>query len=211
MRFIRLALLLLPAAGLLYCFGALVPQRYGGGGVFHDFAAFKAHRMQLPEYEPVQSRQFDLDGNGIREDFILKEGKIAVQAGSRLIWQSPDELWVDCFFLGDADNNGVAELNLLVWKQGSFGPHKPFWLEEEDTAIKNHLFIFKLEKGAVKPVWQSSALDRPNYNAALIDLDGDGENELVVAEGSYTGPDKRETTVWKWNGWGFSRVTPGDE
>jgi len=55
-------------------------------------------------------------------------------------------------------------------------------------------------------VWQSSNLDRPNYRAALIDLNDDGENELVVTEGSYTDPARKEVTLWKWNGWGFSRI-----
>ena len=36
----------------------------------------------------------------------------------------------------------------------------------------------------MKPVWQSSNLDRPNYEAGLADLDGDGTNELVVVEGT---------------------------
>ena len=208
MRFPWLVLVILLAVGLLYCFSARAPQQYGSGRQFHDLAAFKAYQMNLPEKHDslMQHQQFDLDGNGSREEFNLRDGRITVRAGSRMIWQSPDDWWVDYFFLGDANNDGITELNLLVWKAGSFGPHKPFWLEEEDTSIKNHLFIFKLEAGNLKPVWQSSNLDCPNYRAALIDLDDDGENELVVTEGSYTDPAKQEVTLWKWNGWGFSRI-----
>lgn len=164
----------------------------------------------LLEYRLVQSRRCDLDGDGIPEKYTLRDGIITVYAGSRLIWQSPEDWWVDYFFLGDANNDGLPELNLLVWKEGSFGPHRPFWVEEEDYSVKNHLFIFKLAEGHCKPVWQSSNLDCPNYWAALLDLDGDGENELVVIEGSYTDPGKREVTLWKWNGWGFSRINSHD-
>lgn len=161
----------------------------------------------LPEeYRLLQSHQSDLDGNGILEEYTLRDGRIMVRDGSSLIWQSPEDWWIDYFFLGDADNDGRPELNLSVWKEGSFGLHKPFWVKEEDTSVKNHLFIFRLEKGNFKPVWQSSNLDRPNRHAVLIDLDGDGENELVVNEGSYTDPGKREITLWKWSGWGFSRI-----
>ena len=159
----------------------------------------------LPEYRLVQSRRCDLDGDGIPEKYTLRDGIITVRAGSRLIWQSPEDWWVDYFFLGDVDNDGLPELNLLVWKEGSFGPHRPFWVDEEDSSVKNHLFIFKLAEGHCKPVWQSSNLDCPNYRAALIDLDGDGENELVVIEGSYTHPGKGKGPL-KWNGWGFSRI-----
>jgi len=94
----------------------------------------------------------------------------------------------------------------LVWKEGSFGPHKTFWVAEDDPSVKNHLFIFKLENGNFKPVWQSSNLDHPNYWVALVDLNGDGENELVATESSYTNPGVKEVTLWKWNGWGFSRI-----
>ena len=209
MRFPRLVLVLLLAVGLLYCFGARAPQQYGSGREFHDLAAFKAYRMKLLEKQDslMQSQQFDLDDNGSLEKFNLSNGMITVRASSRIIWQSPDDWWVNYFFLGDANNDGMAELNLLVWKEGSFGPYKPFWLEEEeeDTSIKNHLFIFKLVSDSIKPVWQSSNLDRPNYRAALIDLNNDGENELLVTEGSYTDHTWQAITLWKWNGWGFSR------
>jgi poly-gamma-glutamate synthesis protein (capsule biosynthesis protein) len=131
-------------------------------------------------------------------------------AASQIIWESPDEWWVPDFFLGDADNDSILELNLLVWKSGSFGPHKPFWITREDMSIKNHLFIFKLAGGAFKPVWQSSNLDRPNYQAALADLNGDGKNELIVTEGDYADPGVREVGVWQWNGWGFSKISYGE-
>ncbi|WP_166510735.1 CapA family protein [Desulfallas thermosapovorans] len=160
-----------------------------------------------PEYRLLQSQYFDLDGDGCKEGVYLKNGRITVREASRTIWQSPGDWWVDYFFLGDVNNDGITELNLLVWKEGSFGPHKPFWLEEEDAGVKNHLFIFKLEQGSIKPVWQSSNLDYPNHRASLVDFDNDGEKELLVIEGSYTDPARRETTLWKWNGWGFSHVS----
>lgn len=225
MKFSRLVLALLLAAGFLNCFGAPCPQQHSGSGDFHDIAAFREARMKfperheffcpvavgpLPECRLVQSRKFDLDGDGIPEKYTLRDGRITVLSGDRVIWRSPDNWWVDFFFLGDANNDGTPELNLLVWKEGSFGLYKPFWVKEEDSSVKNHLFIFKLEKGNFKPVWQSSNLDRPNYRIALIDLNGDGENELVVTEGSYTDPGKKEMTLWKWNGWGFSRINLGD-
>lgn len=158
----------------------------------------------------VKTRHFDLDQDGKNEDYSLQDGKLKVATGSQIIWQSPDDWWVDDFFLGDSNNDSVPELNLLVWKSGSFGPHKPFWLTREDMSIKNHLFIFKLVEGSFKPVWQSSNLDRPNYEAGLEDLDGDGKNELVVTEGNYDDPKVRKAGIWKWNGWGFTRISYGE-
>ena len=104
-------------------------------------------RMPLQEYRLVQSQQFDLDGDGIPEEYNLRDGKITVWAGSRIIWQSPDDWWVDYFFLGDADNDGSPELNLLLWKEGSFGPHKPFWVEEDDSSVKKSPLYFQVGAG----------------------------------------------------------------
>lgn len=165
----------------------------------------KGQRDSL-EYRLIQNQQLDLDGDGISEEYALLDGKITVREDDSIIWQSPEDWWVDYFFIGDINNDGVSELNLSVWRKGSFGPYRPFWVEEEDTSIKNHLFIFKLEKSTFKPVWQSSNLDHPNYRGALVDLNDDGENELLVTQGCYSDPRTRGVTLWKWNGWGFSRI-----
>lgn len=154
----------------------------------------------------VKVRHLDLDGDGIRERYSLRDGILRVEVGSRQIWETPACWWVDYFFLGDANNDGRPELNLLLWKEGSFGPQRPFWVEGEDRSVKNHLFVFKLEEGEIKAVWQSSNLDRPNLRAALIDRDGDGKKELLALEGTYTGSGEFQLTLWQWNGWGFSRL-----
>jgi hypothetical protein len=199
---------LLLVAGLLGCFVAPFPpqpQLNSDGKDYHDIASFRETRLKDPNRaESIQSREFDLDGDGLPEKYLLNNGRITVLVGTHAIWRSPEDWWVDYFFLGDINNDGILELNLLVWKEGSFGPFKPFWVEE-DTSVKNHLFIYRLEKDNFKPVWQSSNLARPNYWATLTDLNHDGENELIVIEGSYTDPGVRNVTIWKWNGWGFSR------
>jgi len=159
-----------------------------------------------PAYRLIQNRSCDLNGDGLPEKYILRDGIITVWAGSRLLWQSPQNWWVDYFFLGDVNNDGTTKLNLSVWKEGNFGSCRPFWVEENDKSVKNHLFIFKLDGENLKPVWQSSNLDCPNYWAGLIDPDKSGENKMIVLEGSYTDPQKRKITLWKWNGWGFTRI-----
>jgi hypothetical protein len=209
MKLFRWALILLLGAGLLVCIGAPLPQsqQKSCDGIFHDIAAFRESRLGFPEkYVLIQSQAYDLDGDSIPEKILLHHGRITVLVCSQIIWRSPEDWWVDYFFLGDIDNDGAPELNLLVWKEGSFGPYKPFWVETEDTSVKNHLFIFRLENGSIKPVWQSSNLDCPNYWATVIDFNNDGENELLVIEGSYTDPKKKGVTLWEWNGWGFSNI-----
>lgn len=190
---------------------AAVPAWDQESRVFKEIKSYVFYARKTPPASRLhKERHHDLDRDGSPEVYSLQDGKLKVTDGSRLIWQSQDDWWVDDFFLGDSDNNSIPELNLLVWKAGSFGPHKPFWVTEEDHSVKNHLFIFKLVEGVIKPVWQSSNLDRPNYEAGLADLDGDGTNELVVMEGEYDDPGVREAGVWRWNGWGFSKISYGE-
>lgn len=167
-----------------------------------------------PAARLYQTAVFDLDGDGRPEHLVLRDGRLTITnptggAGATgPIWSSPAHWWVDYFFLGDIDNDGRPNLNLSVWKEGSFHRHRPFWHDpaQQDTDVKNHLFIFRLEAGGLKPVWMSSSLDRPHLRAAVVDLNEDGKNELQVTEGSYTNPASRETTLWQWNGWGFFAI-----
>ncbi|WP_017755050.1 hypothetical protein [Calidifontibacillus oryziterrae] len=163
-------------------------------------------QKSLPQYRLIKTEIFDLDQNGTKEQLALQNGELSVKTSSQIIWQSDANWWIDYFFAGDTNNDGTIELNMIVWKEGSFGPNKPFWIEEENTEVKNHLFIFKLEHGIMKPVWQSSNLDQPNYCVAIVDVNEDGSNELIAMEGSYTDLTKTDVTLWKWNGWGFSRM-----
>ena len=164
-------------------------------------------QRSLQECRQVKSLTFDLDRDGVEENYSLRDGRVTVTIGKGVIWQTTEAWWVDDFFLNDANNDGTSDLSLLVWKSGSFGTQKPFWIKSEDRSIKNHLFVFKLKNGTFKPVWQSSNLDRPVLAADITDLDGDGKQELVAVEGSYTDPTVRQVTVWRWKGWGFYLVS----
>lgn len=203
------------------------------------FEAFRLSRMALPETTPqdnsdrlvdgsltapVQPQRLfreeraDLDNDGQEEIYSLRDGRLTVtlQEGQenledQVLWQSPEEWWVEDFILGDITNDGQPNLSLCVWREGSYGPYKPFWVEANDNLVRNHLFVYKLEspegnteETSVKAIWQSSHLARPNYQVSLAQIDGDGVNHLVVVQGDYEDPTFGETAYWKWNGWGFS-------
>lgn len=153
-----------------------------------------------------KEQSFDLDRDGKEENYSLQDGQLVVSTGSGETWQTPEDWWVENFVFGDANNDGIPDLNLSIWKAGSFGPCKPFWVTGDDNSVKNHLFIFNLVDGSFKPVWQSSNLDQPNYEMVLADIDADGHNELIALEGNYTNPGYRQVSIWKWNGWGFSKL-----
>lgn len=158
----------------------------------------------------------DLNQNGKAEKYILNNGILQVYEDGKNIWISPEGYYIDSLFLGDVNNDGRDNLLLCLWKEGSFGGHRPFWHEGKDDEYKNHLFIYSLEKEKVKTVWCSSSLDRPIISFEVKDIDGDGLNELIVLEGKYQRGiggkyeinDKASTEIktWRWKQWGFSLI-----
>lgn len=135
----------------------------------------------------------------------LKNKKIEIKNNNKLIWETPAEWKVEDFILADSTNKGETYLNLLVWKSGSYGPHQPIWIKENDLSIKNHLFIFKIKDLKIEPIWQSSALLAPNCEILITDINNDQENELIVLEGDYKNQkcEGQYVAVWKWHEWGF--------
>ena len=148
----------------------------------------------------------DLNADGVLEQFALRDGVVQVSGDSeKTIWQSDASWWVDDALIADANNDGILDLALSVWKSGNYGKDMPSWVTTNDPAIRNHLFLFDLKGGKVQPIWQSSNLDRPNCALDFADL-GNGKQSLVVLEGDYTEPSvctPQYLAVWHWQTWGF--------
>jgi len=143
-----------------------------------------------------------------QSDFLeikLKNKKIEIRKDDKVIWETHEDWRVEDFIFADSANKGENYLNLLVWKTGSYGPQKPTWIEKNDFNIRNHLFIFKINNFAIEPVWQSSALPKPNCEIVIADVNNDQENELIVLEGDYNNQkcQGQYVAVWKWHEWGF--------
>ncbi|MDD4564617.1 MAG: hypothetical protein PHE79_03970 [Eubacteriales bacterium] len=146
----------------------------------------------------------DLDGDGGMEEYYLLGETLTVKKGEQELWETPADWQIQTFSLGDVNNDGKAELVFSLWKKGSFGKIRPFWHTGKDDSYKNHLFVYKFEEDAFKPVWCSSDLDRPILSIDILDINDDGLNELVVEEGQYQLPITfRSLAVWQWDQWGF--------
>ncbi len=169
------------------------------------------------KYQPERIRKscfIDLNNNSHLEHCILKDGTLKIYHGTILIWESPDNWWVDDFQIADSTCDGIMNINISAWRAGNFGSSKPLWIEENDMSIRNHFFVMKLENGAVKPVWMSSNLPVPNREFAFADVDLDGRQELVVIEGEYDDEIQRagnHVAVWQWDEWGFSNEWRSDK
>ncbi len=163
--------------------------------------------------QPALVEHHDLNNDGDMETYILEDHCLKITENKSELWQSPAEWRVTSLATGDANHDGREDLIMVVWKEGSFGEDKPFWVNLNDKQIRCHLFIFDLIGKQVKPLWMSSALHRPIKSLQIKDINDDGKNELIVQEGSYSllsrfiHPDDSEPTLWQWQGWGFYLIS----
>ena len=47
-------------------------------------------------------------------------------------------------------------------------------------------------------------LQTPFSQLEIVDIDQNGDNELIAIEGTYENPDVGNLTIWKWQGFGFT-------
>ena len=128
----------------------------------------------------------DLDGDGRPEEAVVVDRIGYLIKNGKAVWKTDDGWQADNVIIGDFNNDKIPEVGFSLWKEGSYGPSKPFWVKENDKEISNHLFLYKLAEtknlASLQMVWGSSALDQPIKEMALGDFDADGKNELAVLE-----------------------------
>ncbi|HRY63127.1 MAG TPA: hypothetical protein P5267_00770 [Patescibacteria group bacterium] len=201
---------------ILFFVFVLVIVALGGSYYLSSDQQHAADYSEATRSERIISKkeEADLDNNAIQETYSLENGRLTIMESLKVIWQSPDDWWLDDFVLADTNNDGVIDINLSLWKAGDFGNSKPFWVKENDWSIKNHFFIFDLIGGALKMVWGSSNLGVPNCEFKIEDLDNDGKSDLVVLEGAYSQRPAchgNYIAIWQWNDWGFTNEWRSDQ
>ena len=140
----------------------------------------------------------DLDGDGTRESLVAvgEAHDVRVLVGGVAVFASPDEWRVFDAHVCDLDGDGADELVFLVWKQGSYGPYRPFWESGTDDAWSQHVFVYGMRAGKIAPIWMSSALG--SYVACEW-MEPDGTLVLEAPDGGLTS--------WRWGSWGFKLVS----
>ena len=76
--------------------------------------------------------EVDLDGDGATDELCIKRRKLSVSDAAGRGWQSGGDWLVQDALVGDINHDGVPELILLVWKRGSYGSQRPFWVERDE-------------------------------------------------------------------------------
>lgn len=161
----------------------------------------------------AQTAQADLTSDSTPEEYSLTNGVLTITQDAQELWVSSPDWWIDSFDIADATHDGTTNLVVSLWKSGNYGPSKPFWIEENDPSVRNHLFVMEYNNGEFVQVWGSSNLSVPNCEFSFSDIDNDGKQELVVVEGEYTEDFSctgKYRAIWKWNEWGFYNESRSD-
>ncbi|MBQ8923217.1 MAG: hypothetical protein IJ053_00340 [Lachnospiraceae bacterium] len=152
----------------------------------------------IPSYATWHNREDTYVIGDEAVEFSLKKKtlKIFDNKTKELIYETPDEWKVsDCFYF-DIDHDDENEVVMVVWKQGSFGEHKPFWHEGKDNKWTQHIFIYDWDitrDNRLRAIWMSSGL---GIKASEIFTDEKDRLHLI--------DDKGEETVWQWISWGLT-------
>ncbi len=144
----------------------------------------------------------DVNADGHADTITLQVGHLTVYEGGTpgtVLWQTPPDWRVDAMSLVSP---AQPDLAFTVWKPTAPTEIRARELRDE---IRQHFFLFGWRRGAIRPVWNSSALPDPFSAFAFAPIGPAGANRLVALEGDYTTPDAPGVpTVWTWNGFGYS-------
>ena len=142
------------------------------------------------------------DGASFDEGYVTLQGRrLTLRDGGKdgqIAWKTQGDWFVQDLVIKDIDRDGKEELILLVWKHGSYGEHMPFWVEKNDKALKQHIFIYKYEakrESKIRAIWMSSQIE---YEIT----------DISSGEGSYLNVTDRtgNTRVWMWREFGLKLV-----
>ena len=122
--------------------------------------------------------------------FVLQNGYLKALYGDRIVYNSKTEEKVEDFIVCDIDKNGDNELLVLCDKKGKFGEHKPFWENEKDENVSQHIFIYDCDGGEINPKWMSS-----DIGFEVTDWKYDGAVLVLIDENSVP-------SYWTWKTWG---------
>ena len=193
---------------IVILFAALLASCGKAGGAVDGLTDEFRQFLEIRRAHSETARTEELDGYA----YSLEGGVLRMCDGmGEELWRSPGEWYVEDFRLGDVDGDGHADLLFTLWKSYSFGPTHPERMDNDDPAVRCHLFLYTVHAGRVRSLWGTSNLPRPIYE---FDLTLDGPQTPVSSgavlrtlEGQYTEgfsrTEAREYT-YAWRGWGFA-------
>ncbi|MCR5304138.1 MAG: hypothetical protein K6E33_06195 [Lachnospiraceae bacterium] len=113
-------------------------------------------------------------------------------------YETGQNVTVQDVIVADINNDNTPDVLALCVKQGSYGDHLPFYVEENDTDLDQHIFIYTYnEKRGIYPMWMSSAIPQ---EISRFEVRRDSERDVAVL--TLISPDGTETS-WYWDYFGL--------
>lgn len=128
----------------------------------------------------------------------LKKQSVTIQYAGEVIWNSPDNIKVQDMLSCDIDHDKQEELVMLCWKRGRYGEHRPFWVEQEEKAWSQHIFVYEYTPEGMLPKWMSSYL-----GLEVVSMGDNGREAPWVRV--WLTDTAGEVSSWAWDSWGFTR------
>lgn len=150
----------------------------------------------LPQWIEWKNRTvFD---NTEQYQVVLERKEVQVILDDKVLWNSPGDVKVQDVLLCDIDRDMQDELILLCWKIGRYGKHMPFWVEKDENAWSQHIFVYECNTQEIRPKWMSSYI---------------GQDVEAMQDNGKAAPYTRlwltepcgVTSSWRWDSWGFTK------
>ncbi len=153
-------------------------------------------KYDIPRWVKFEDKTIE-SATGRKLNIINQKATLFDKHGNA-VWNSDEEQYVQDAIMTDIDRNGDEELIILLWKNGRYGIHKPFWIKEDEEGFSQHIFIYDIcDDNTVKAKWFASDLGREVRRFKLI-----SEESGVILEEDIHG----ENTLWFWSGWGIESI-----
>lgn len=147
----------------------------------------------LPKWIQWETKNLEPEEDAGPSSISLKKRRVIVEDQGKTLWESPENVLVQDFLWCDIDHDQTPELILLCWRIGRYGNARPFWVEHDELAWSQHIYIYDWRDEEIHALWMASDIGMDVVSFAFNDTD-----RLVITE-----TNQRQTS-WDWISWGLS-------
>ncbi len=133
------------------------------------------------------------------EKLVLKDkSAIVLSSDGEEMFRTESDWMVQDVIAGDMDNDGRQDILFLLWKKGRFGHYRPFWIDEDEDTLSQHLFIYNIkEDGKMHQKWCASDVGAVIYRMKFME----DKPHYLLTEGK-----DGVCKVWTFRGFGMEEV-----
>ncbi|MCR5795392.1 MAG: hypothetical protein K6G61_08660 [Solobacterium sp.] len=145
---------------------------------------------EYPSWIVWHEDTLDVEAEGEVHHLEIRDRKVMLDGE-----QPFDDDWTcSQMILTDLDQDEEPDILFLMWNHQDYGDHHPFWVEKDTETLNEHVYIYNLRGGYMRPKWMSSMID-PKIKHISTDRD-------II----YVIDPEDEESVWQWKNYGIERI-----